>query len=90
MSDPVAVVELSKSAAKKEAQRLEKAAKFQAKQAAKAQKGTADKKDKPDATAAGGSGKASKKAEEPEYVNTTPTGEKKGPLKAFCDRKLVY
>ena len=69
--DEGGVIEKSKAALKKEAKRAEKNAKFAAKTATKAATEAKDKKDKvapPTKT----------KIEEPEFVNTTPPGEKKG------------
>jgi len=63
--------EKSKVALKKEAKRAEKNAKFAAKLAAKAATEPKDKKDK-------AAPPTKTKVEEPEFVNTTPLGEKKG------------
>ncbi|KIM30663.1 hypothetical protein M408DRAFT_328197 [Serendipita vermifera MAFF 305830] len=64
--------EAAKAASKKDAKKAEKLAKFNAKNATKSAAATSSntesKKDK---------GAKSKKAEEPEYVNTTPSGQKK-------------
>jgi hypothetical protein len=70
--DEAGAVEKSKVALKKEAKRAEKNAKFAAKAAAKAATEPKDKKDK----AAPQSAKS--RIEEPEFVNKTPPGEKKG------------
>jgi hypothetical protein len=77
----------AKAAGKKDAKKAEKLAKFNAKNASKSvapsSSNTEAKKDKAVKT---------KKAQEPEYVNTTPAGEKKGAfyMSSYCStRKLM-
>lgn len=70
--DDGGIVEKSKVALKKEAKRAEKNAKFAAKSAAKSAAEPKDKKDKATPLP------TKSKVEEPEFVNTTPPGEKKG------------
>ena len=69
--DEGGIIEKSKAALKKEAKRAEKNAKFAAKSAAKAATEPKDKKDK-------AAPPLKAKVEEPEFVNKTPPGEKKG------------
>jgi valyl-tRNA synthetase len=68
--DDAGIIEKSKAALKREAKRAEKNAKFVAKSAAKAATEPKDKKDK--------AAPPKTKVEEPEFVNKTPPGEKKG------------
>lgn len=72
-----------KAASKKDAKKAEKLAKFAAKAANKVANpvGTSSNEKEPKKDKAA----KSKKAEEPEYVNTTPPGQKKGKIECFND-----
>ena len=74
--------EAAKATGKKDAKKAEKLAKFNAKNATKSAAASSSnpaegKKDRSTKT---------KKAQEPEYVNTTPVGEKKGIYSMLLDR----